>query len=160
MELRRAPRHAQLKPNKCNTSRIPKCRPISSQQLSTSWYQRDMRSPKRREEKKRWNRDKSNDKDKLHECKTSRIPKYRPNRLQQPATNWYHRDMRSNKKGTRGEKMLEPRQAQRTKSTTQATQMQHVTHTEMWSKPPTATCYNDIGETWDQQKRDVKRTKS
>ena len=36
MELRQAPRHAQHKPNKCNTSRIPKCRPISSQQLSTS----------------------------------------------------------------------------------------------------------------------------
>ena len=46
-----------------------------------------------------------------HKCNTSRMPKYRSNRLQQPATNRYQRDMRSKRRDA-GRKMLEPRQAQ------------------------------------------------
>ena len=46
-----------------------------------------------------------------HKCNTSRMPKYRSNRLQQPATNRYQRDMRSKRRDA-GRKTLEPRQAQ------------------------------------------------
>ena len=47
LEPRQAKEQAQRKPNHCNMSYIPKCRPNHSQQRSTRWYQRNMRSQKR-----------------------------------------------------------------------------------------------------------------
>ena len=75
---------------------------------------------------------------KPHKCNISRIPKCRPTRSQQPATNLYQRHMRSKRMDARRTKVgtaTRPRT-----STIRATQMRHGTHSRLQTKALTTTC--------------------
>ena len=88
----------------------------------------------------------------------SRIPKCRPNRSQQLATNWYQRDMSSPKNNVRRKK-VGTASSPRT-SITQATQIQHATHTQMQTKPLTTTCNKFIAARHDIPQKGREKKKS
>ena len=90
-----------------------------------------------------------------HKCNTSRMPKYRSNRLQQPATNRYQRDMRSKRRDA-GRKMLEPRQTQAQHKPPHCNMSRIPKCRPNRSQQPTIDLYQ---RDKDQHKKDVRRKK-